>query len=133
MNQYEIENPTNNYKFMKSKCNRMIQLIHFELYQHIFNLKTEQDRIMNGDFPISRICSPQNFVVNINQLVKEGQKYREMVTQSLIVDGWREEANTLIEQNRDFQYNLCIEQRKPEEFFQYDLYIINYSTNLDES
>ena len=82
---------------MKSKCNRMIQLIHFNLYQHIFNLKTEQDKIMKGDFPISRICSPQNFVVNINQLVKEGQKYREMVTQSLIADGWREEANTLIE------------------------------------
>ena len=43
---------------MKSKCNRMIQLIHFNLYQHIFNLKTEQDKIMKGDFPISRICSP---------------------------------------------------------------------------
>lgn len=76
MAQYDVENATNNYKFMKAHCHRMIQFIHFHLAAHIFDLKDDQDKILKGDTDLAQVCKPANFIVD-EHLLREGQKYRD--------------------------------------------------------
>lgn len=65
----------------------MIQFIHFHLSSHIFDLKEDQDRILEGETPLAKVCRQANFVVD-EHLLKEAQKYRDQVASSLMADGW---------------------------------------------
>ena len=109
----------------------MIQFIHYHLSAHIFELKADQDLISGGKSPLSSICSPSNFLANA-QLLKEAQRYRDQVTHHLITDGWQSEGIALLEQNRCFQEALSREQGKPEDFFKYEMQILNYSKTLQK-
>lgn len=101
MAQYDVENATNNYKFMKAHCHRMIQFIHFHLAAHIFDLKEDQDLITKGQTDLTKVCKQSNFIVD-DHLLKEGQKYRDQVATSLMSDGWHSEAITFLEDYRSF-------------------------------
>lgn len=63
-------------------------------------------------------------------LLRDALKYREQVTNCMIQDGWENQAINLLEQNRDFQKKLHLEQNKPIQFFKYEMQILNYSKNL---
>ena len=89
------------YKFMKVHCKRMIQMIHFQLYSHIFALKSEQDAILKNDSVLSQVCDLQNFLVN-TAVLKEAAKYRDLVFQSLVKDGWMDQGIQLLEQSRHY-------------------------------
>ena len=45
MANYSYDSSTNNYRFLKAQCKRMLQFIHYHLSAHIFELKAEQDQI----------------------------------------------------------------------------------------
>ena len=64
MGQYVLDNPNNAYKFMKARCKRMIQFVHYHLSAHIFELKADQDLITEGESPLSSICSQDKFIAN---------------------------------------------------------------------
>ena len=132
MGQYAIDNPNNAYKFMKARCKRMISFVHYHLSAHIFELKADQDLITEGQSPLSSICSREKFIASA-QLLKEAQRYRDQVTHLLIPDGWQTEGIALLEQNRRFQEALSREQGKPEDFFKYEMQILNYSKTLQKA
>ena len=117
------------YKFMKVHCKRMLQLIHFHLYSHIFEMKADQDEVLRGDTALAQVCHQGNFVVNTS-LLKEAQRYRDAVVANLIKDGWMDQAITLLEQNRTCQEMLSREQGRPSEYFKYELQILNHSKVL---
>lgn len=117
------------YKMLKAQCRRMIQLINFNISAHIFELKQEQDEIANGTSLLAQIYKPQNNMVT-DMLLRDALKYREQVTNCMIQDGWETQAINLLEQNREFQKKLHLEQDKPIQFFKYEMQILNYSKNL---
>ena len=131
MAQYNVENSGNAYKFMKASCKRMIQFVHYHLSVHIFELKADQDLILEGKSPLGSVCSPSKFLAKA-QLLKDAQRYRDQVTHHLITDGWQPEGIALLEQNRQFQEALSREQGKPEDFFKHEMQILNYSKTLQK-
>jgi hypothetical protein len=90
-NQLLINSPNNinnsPYKYLKVSCKRMIQLIYYNLSEHIFQLKQEQDLLKTDDPILKQLFTDQNTTVN-DQLLREALKYRDQVTINLIQDNW---------------------------------------------
>jgi hypothetical protein len=115
---------------MKVQCKRMIQFVHFHLSTHIFELKADQDRISQDEgTPLADVYKTKNLGAQ-TQLLKDAQNYRDKLANHLINDGWQAEGIALLEENRQFQMNLSQQQQKPEEFFKYELQILNYSKTM---
>lgn len=119
------------YKYLKVSCKRMIQLIYYNLSEHVFQLKQEQDLMSQGDPILKQLYSDQDIAVT-DALVKEALKNRDQVTTHLITDGWDQQAILFLEQNREFQKNLHLEQQKPADFFNYEMQILNYNKSLSK-
>ena len=53
MSSYNYDSTTNNFRFLKAQCKRMLQFIHYHLSAHIFELKHESDLIKQGKSPFA--------------------------------------------------------------------------------
>jgi len=66
-------------------------------------------------------------------LIKDAQRYRNQVVSNLISDGWNQWGVALLEHNRPLQESINQEQSKPEEFFNYEMQILNLDKNMQRS